>query len=59
MIPAAILSTLALGVVPGPWMTQKCTYRAEAHEAREGDDPEVHGVDNRDVAAIELGEELG
>ena len=33
------------------------TYRAEVHEAGEGDDPEVHGVDN--VAPIELGEELG
>ena len=45
MILATILSTLALGVVPGPWITQKRTYRAEVHEAREGDDPEVHGVD--------------
>ena len=30
------------------------TQRAEVHEAREGDDPSVHGID--DVAAIELGE---
>ena len=32
------------------------TYRPEVHEAGEGDDPEVHGVDN--VTTIELGEGL-
>ena len=28
------------------------TQRSKEHEAREGDDPEVHGIDH--VAAIEL-----
>ena len=32
------------------------TYRPEVHEAGEGDDPEIHGVD--DVTTIELGEGL-
>ena len=33
------------------------TYRTEVRKGGKDDDPEVHGVD--DVAAIELGEELG
>ena len=30
------------------------TYIAEVHNAGEGDDPEIHGVDN--ITTIELGE---
>ena len=56
-IPTAIFSMSAVRPATGSWKTQMRTYRAEVHEAGEGDDPEVHGVDN--VAPIELGEELG
>ena len=37
------------------WRIKTPTKRANVHEAGEGDDPKVPGVD--DVAAIELGEE--
>ena len=51
-MPIPILSTLVLSVATGSWRTQIRTYRAEVHEAGEGDDPEVLGVD--EVATMEL-----
>ena len=51
-MPIPILSTLVLSVATGSWRTQVRTYRAEVHEAGEGDDPEVLGVD--EVATMEL-----
>ena len=51
-MPIPILLTLVLSVATGSWRTQVRTYRAEVHEAGEGDDPEVLGVD--EVATMEL-----
>ena len=48
----AILPTLALSVIATSWRTQMRTYRTEVHEAGEGDDPEIFGVDY--VATVEL-----
>ena len=47
-----ILSTSALSVTIASWKTQIRTRRTEVHEAGEGDDPKVPGVDH--VAAVEL-----
>ena len=43
---------LVLTVATGVWRTQIRTDRAEVHEGREGDDPEVSGVNY--VTTIEL-----
>ena len=51
----AISSTLALSAIASLWRAQIRTYRAEVHEAGEGDYPEVLGVDY--VATVELQEE--
>ena len=48
----AILSTLVLTIATSSWRTRVRTYRAEVHEAGEGDDPEVLGVD--EVTTMEL-----
>ena len=48
----AISSTLALSATASWWRAQIRTYRANVHEAGEGDDPEVLGVDY--VATVEL-----
>ena len=45
-MPVAILSTLARGITDGSWRTQIRTHSVKVHEAREGYDPEVHGVDD-------------
>ena len=50
-----MMMTSALIVATSVWRTRVRAQRAEVHEAGEGDDPEVPGVDY--VAAIELGEE--
>ena len=55
MIPIAVLTLLAQSVA-GVWRNQIRTKRSKIHEAGEGDDPEVRGIDN--VATIELGEQL-
>ena len=52
--PIAISSTLALSIIANLWRTQIRTRRTKKHEAGEGDDPEVHGVDS--IAAVELEE---
>ena len=57
MVPTTILSTLALSATACSGRTRVPTYRAEVHKAGEGNDPEIHRVDN--VTTIELGEGLG
>ena len=52
MMPIAVLMALVLNVATDLQRTQMRTQRAKVHEAGEGDDPEVLGVDN--VATIEL-----
>ena len=55
-MPIAILSVLAQSVDEGSWRTQTHTYRAEVHDAGEGDEPEVLGEDH--PATIELGGDI-
>ena len=50
-----MIMTSALSVATSVWGTRVRAHRAEVHEAWEGDDPKVPGVDY--VTAIELGEE--
>ena len=56
MIPMAISETLARSVAADSPRAQIRTERCKVHEAGEGDDPEIHGVDH--IATIELEEEL-
>ena len=57
VIPSAILSMLAQSTTPGPWRARMRTHGTKIHDAGEGEDAEVLGIDN--VATIELGEEPG
>ena len=52
MIPIARLTMLAQSAAAGLLRTQIRTHGGKVHEAGEGDDPEVHGVDH--VTSIEL-----
>ena len=53
-MPIATLTTLALRVVTRSSKTQVRTHRAEVHEAWEGDEPDILGVD--DITTIKLEE---
>ena len=55
-MPVAMLMMLVQNVAPGSWRTQTRTHRSKVHQAGEGNDPGIHGVDQ--VAAIELKEKL-
>lgn len=54
MIPIATLTTSAQNDATGLRRTRVRTHRGEVHEAGEGDNPVVHGVDN--ITTIELEE---
>ena len=54
MAPIAISVTLAVGFPVGSRVTQVHTQGSDVHEAGEGDNPIVHGVNNE--TTIELGE---
>jgi hypothetical protein len=51
-IPIAVSVTSAESIAVGLWRARARTKRGEPHQAWEGDDPVVHGID--DVATIEL-----
>ena len=54
-MPSATLTTLAQSIAISSWRARMRTHRSEVHEAGEGDDPEVLGVDY--IATIELGKD--
>ena len=55
VIPITASSTLALSITAGSWRIEMRTQGPEVHEAGEGDDPQVPGVDYE--AAVELEDE--
>jgi len=56
-MPVAISIPSAPSAAAGQRRTHTRTHRAEKHEAGEGDDPEVHGIDH--VTTVELEERWG